>query len=94
MERNLNNLEDFHAKVLTTRVLVRGGFCGGMHAVLGDFVDAAKRLFLMKAEELVQRTCTFADLIRLLDCLGHIGLCQDYSLAELLAACQLRQDRG
>lgn len=34
-------------------VLVGRWFCGGMHAMLGNFVDAAQRLFLMKPKKLI-----------------------------------------
>jgi hypothetical protein len=51
-----------------------GWFCGWMHAVLRNFVHAAQRLFLMKAEKLIQRASAFTDLIGLLDCLRNVSL--------------------
>jgi hypothetical protein len=42
------------------QLLRRGGFGGGVHAVLRDFVDAARRRFLMEAEELIERAGAFA----------------------------------
>ena len=73
MERNLNNLEDFHPKVLTTWILVRGGFRGGMHAVLGDFVDTARGRLLVDAVDVVERTAPFSDGVTFFDGLGDVG---------------------
>ena len=42
-------------------LLVGAGFGGGVHAVLGNFVDAARRRLLMDAVEMIERAGAFAD---------------------------------
>src|SRR5215831_10809565 len=75
---------------LKTYVLMRGGFGGGMHAMLRHFVDAPRRRVLMEAEELIERAGAFADWIGFLDRLGDISLREDDGLAKLQTACKLR----
>ena len=72
--------------------LVRDWFSGGMHAMLRNFVDAARGRLLVKAEELIERPRTLADLVGLFNRLGDVSLRQDHSFAELLAASKLRRD--
>jgi len=73
---------------------MRGGFGGGVHAVLRDFVDAAGGRFLMESIELIERPGAFADLVGLLDGFRDVGLRKDHSFAELLPARKLRGDGG
>ena len=56
-------------------------------------MDSAQGLLLMKPEKLVQRARAFSNLVRLLDRFRDIRLRQDHSVAELLSARKLRQDR-
>lgn len=65
-----------------------------MHPVLRNFMDAAGRSFLMEAVKLVERASAFADGVRLLNGLGHIGFGEYHGLAELLSGCKLRGNRG
>ena len=62
--------------------------------MLRDFVDAARRRFLMEAEELIQRAGAFADRVGLLDRLGDVSLRENHGFAKLLAAGELRGDGG
>ena len=73
---------------------MRGGFGGGMHAVLWDFVDAAGWGFLVEAIELIERAGAFADLVGLLDGLGDVCLCEDHGFAKLLSAGELCGNGG
>ena len=71
-----------------------GRFCGGMHAMLGNFVDSARGLLLMEAVKLVERPRAFADLVGLLDRFRYVSLRQDHGFAKLLPARKLRRNRG
>ena len=73
--------------------LVRGGLGGRVHAVLRDFVNAARRRPLMEAEKLVERSSALTRRIGLFDCLGDVGLRQDRRIAKMLPARQLRRKR-
>ena len=44
-----------------TAPLPHAGFGGGMHAVLGHFVDAAQRRFVVRAVEMIERAGALAD---------------------------------
>ena len=46
--------------------LMRGGFGGGMHAMLRDFVDTSRGRLLAETEELIQGSGAFTDLVGLL----------------------------
>lgn len=72
---------------------MRGGFSGGMHPVLRNFVHAARGRFLMEAEKLIQRSRALARRIRFFDGLRDISFREDYGLAKILAAGELRGDR-
>ena len=52
---------------------VRGGFGGGVHAVLGDFVDTARGRLDALAVEMIERDTAFADGVALFDGLGDVG---------------------
>src|SRR5260370_26637051 len=71
---------------------VGGGFGGGMHAVLGDFVDAAGGGLDALAIEMIERNAAFADGIALLDPFGDVGLRQGSGL-EQSAACAERSGK-
>ena len=71
-----------------------GGFGCWMHSVLGHFVDASWRRLLMEAEELIERSGTFAGLVGLLDRFGDVGLGENRRFAKLLTACELRGQCG
>src|SRR5438445_4191562 len=58
----------------STRDSVSGGFGGGVHAVLGDFVEAAGGRLDLVAIKMVERDSTFADGVTLLDGFGYVGL--------------------
>ena len=47
--------------------LVSGRFGCRMHSVLRNFVDTARRRFLMESEQLIERPGALADAITLLD---------------------------
>ena len=55
-------------------LLVRSGFGGWVHAVLGDFVKAAGGRLDLMAIKMVERDSTFADGVTLLDGFGYVGL--------------------
>jgi hypothetical protein len=65
-------------------------FGGGMQAVLGDFVYAARWRLLVEAEEMIQRARPLADGIGFLDCLGDVSFCQRYRLGQRAPASKLR----
>ena len=71
-----------------------GGLGGGVHAVLGHFVDAARCLLLIKAEQLVERAGAFADGVGVLDGLGDVGLREDHGFAEIYSTAELRDNGG
>lgn len=75
-------------------LLVGGGFGGGVHAVLGDFVDAAKCGLLGEAEELVEGAGAFADAVGAFDGFGYVRFREDYGLAKRRAVAELSGDRG
>src|SRR5712675_48392 len=70
------------------------GFGRGMHAVLGNFVDAALRRLLMGAVEMVERTGAFADGKSFLNRYGHIRFCEEHGLPQRTPASKLRGDCG
>jgi hypothetical protein len=57
---------------------VRAGFGGGVHAMLWNFVDAARGRFLVNAVEVIQRTGTLANRKSLFDGLCHVRFRQQY----------------
>ena len=65
-----------------------------MHAVLGDFVDAAQWRLLIEAEEMIERAGAFAHRVALLDRFCHVCLCENGGFTELLSEGELRSDRG
>ena len=67
--------------------LVCGGFGGGMHAVLRDFVDAASGRLDLLAEEMIQRQTAFPNGIGFLYCFGHIDFGKRDSFEESPAGC-------
>ena len=71
---------------------VRGWLCGGMHSVLGNFVNASWRRFLMKAEQVIQRPCALTGGIRFFDRLGDVRFGENYCISKMLARGQLRCD--
>ena len=71
------------------QLLVCGGFRGGMHSVLRNFVDATRGRFLMEAIKLIQRASALANRVRLLDRLCDISLRENHGLAKLLPARQV-----
>lgn len=73
---------------------VRGGFCGGMHSVLGNFVDASRRWFLMKSEQVIEGSCPLAGRIRFFDGFGDICFGENHSVPKMLASGELRRDGG
>jgi len=50
------------------------GFGGGVHAVLGDFVETARGRLDLVAIKMVERDSTFADSVTLLDSFCYVGL--------------------
>src|SRR5258707_11782024 len=53
--------------------LVGGGFGGGVHAVLGDFVDTAGGRLDALAIEMIERDTAFADGVALFDGFGDVS---------------------
>jgi hypothetical protein len=51
-----------------------GGFGGGVHAVLRDFMEATGGRLDLVAIKMVERDSTFADGVALLDGFGYVGL--------------------
>jgi len=52
--------------------LVRAGFGGGVHSVLGNFVDAARGRFLVDAIKVIERAGAFSDRVAFFDRFCHI----------------------
>ena len=50
------------------------GFGGGMHPVLWNFMDTARRRFSTQAVEMIQRDAAFADGVALFDGFRNVGL--------------------
>lgn len=59
---------------------VRGGFGGGVHAVLGDFVEAAGGRLYLVAIKMVERNSTFANRVALLYRFRYVGFSEGGSL--------------
>ncbi len=72
--------------------LVRAGFGGGVHAVLRNFVDAARRRFLVHAVEMIERAGTLADGESFFNGLGDVGFGEQDGLAQGAPAGKLRGD--
>jgi len=64
-----------------------------VHAVLGNFVDAARRWLLVYAVEMVERPGAFADGISLLDRFCDVGLREKDGVPQRASARQLRRNR-
>jgi len=54
-------------------LLVGGGFGGGVHAVLGNFVDAAGGRLDALAEEMIERQAAFSDSVGFFDSFGYVN---------------------
>jgi len=54
-------------------LLVGGGFGGGMHAVLRDFVNAARGGLYALAVEMIERDTAFSDRISFFNRLHDVG---------------------
>ncbi len=61
-------------RVFEYRFLMSSGFGGGVHAVLGDFVETARGRLDLVAIKMVERDSTFADSVTLLDSFCYVGL--------------------
>jgi hypothetical protein len=72
--------------------LVGAGFGGGVHAVLGDFVDAARRRFLVNAIKMIERARAFTDGVTFFDGLGHVGFGEQHGFSQRAAAGKLRRN--
>ena len=59
-----------------------GGFGGGVHAVLRDFVEAAGGWLDLVAVEMIEGDSAFADGVAFLDCLGYVGFGQSGGLKQ------------
>src|SRR6266851_4913905 len=70
--------------------LAGGGLGSGVHPVLRDFVDAARRRLLMDAVEMIERTGSFSDRESFFDGFGDIGLGEENGIAKGASAGQLR----
>src|ERR1700722_9936720 len=75
-------------------LLVGAGFGGGMHAVLGGFVDAARRRFLVNAVKMIERAGAFADGKTFFDLFRHVGFGEQHGLAQRATAGKLRGNGG
>src|SRR5260370_25137173 len=73
--------------------LVRDGFGGGVHAVLGDFVDAAGGGLNALAVEMIERNAALADGVALFDGLSDVGFGESRGFEQSAACCQLRGQR-
>src|SRR5438552_7026555 len=73
---------------------VGGWFGGGMHAVLGNFVDAAGGRLDALAVEMIERDAALADGIALFDGLGDVGFRQSGSFKQRAPRGKLRGKRG
>src|SRR6266851_2964090 len=69
---------------------VGGGFGGGMHAVLGDFVNAAGGRLNTLAIEMIERNAAFADGVALFDGFGDISFGERSGLEQGAASGKLR----
>src|SRR6266849_7916002 len=72
---------------------VSGGFGGGVHTVLGDFVDAAGGRLDALAVEMIERDAAFADGIALFDGFGDVGFSERRSFDERTRGSKLRRNR-
>ena len=53
-----------------------GGFGGGVHAVLRNFVEASRGRLDLVAIEMIEGDSAFANGVAFLDCLGYVGFGQ------------------
>jgi hypothetical protein len=74
--------------------LVGAGFGGGVHAVLRDFVDAARGRFLMNAVKMIERAGTLSDGETFFDGLGHVRFGEQHGFPQRAAAGKLRCNSG
>src|SRR5437868_4175285 len=70
-----------------------GGFGGGVHAVLGDFVEAAGGRLDLVAIKMVEWDATFADRVALLDGFGYVGLGESGGLEQRTSCAQVSGER-
>ena len=70
--------------------LVGAGFGGGVHAVLGNFVDAAGGRFLVDAIEMIERTGALADGVTFFDRFRHVRFGEQHGFAQRASAGKLR----
>ena len=69
-----------------------GGFGGGMHAVLRDFVKAAGGWLDLVAIEMVERSSALADRVTLFDCFRDIGFGERRSFKQRTPSGKMRSD--
>ena len=72
--------------------LVGAGFGGGVHAVLRNFVDAARGRFLVDAVEMIERAGALADGETFFDGFGHIGFGEQHGFPQRAPAGKLRRN--
>ena len=70
------------------------GFGGGVHAVLGDFVDAAGGGLDALAIEMIEWDAAFADGIALFDGFGDVGFGESGRFEERAAGGKLGRECG
>ena len=70
--------------------LVSAWFGGGVHAVLGNFVDAARGRFLVDTVEMIERARAFSDSITLFDRFRHVRFREQHGFPQRAPAGKLR----
>src|SRR5436309_6880310 len=73
---------------------VGGGFGGGVHAVLGDFVDAAGGRLDALAVEMIERDAALANGVAFFDGFGDVSFGERRSFKKSARGGQLRSDGG
>src|SRR5229473_2630716 len=81
-------------EVAISAASVGGGFGGGVHAVLGDFVDAAGGGLDALAIEMIEGDTAFADGVALFDGLGDVGFGEGSGFEQGAAGGELRRECG
>jgi len=72
---------------------VGGGFGGGVHAVLGNFVDPARGRFDALAVEMIEGDAAFADGVTFFDGFGDVGFRKRGGFEQAASGGQLRGQR-
>src|SRR5712692_8964595 len=81
-------------EVAISAASVGGGFGGGVHAVLGDFVDAAGGGLDALAIEMIEGHAALADGVALFDSFGDVGFGERGGFEKRATGSELRGNSG